>query len=665
MDDSTRQGRGVYAAGIGILCLGIYLLTLCPSVPSGDGAEFVTAAHTMAVAHPSGYPLHTLLGKLFTFVPMGSIAWRVNLLSAVCDAGAALFIFLAVARLTANRWAAAFAACIFAFSPLVWRYAVIAEVFPLNNLFVAALLYLAVRFRQEQRKSLAYAGAFILGLGLSNHHALLFYGVPLSMWILWIGRKELWNPKSIGILVGLYALGFAPYSYLLIAGSHERLASWGDTGTVGGFVHHFLRKDFGTLKLGNPELGRESQLLPGLIAYAKDLPGELLYIGPVLALLGLAVYAIREGKTGFAVFSFVAFSFYMVVFHALANLPIQQEFYLDIHSRFWQQSNVVVCIWAGMGAGWLSTLLAVRRRQVVVVFNILLALLVAGQVALHYRREDQSRNTLFRDFGKAVLASLPQDSLLITRGDLWVNTIRYMQLCENVRPDVCQLDVEFLKTDWMKARIAKHYPKIVLPGRAYRPDEMHPAGEYYSLLNLIEANASHVPVFLNRIKKPSDLNWPGKFETIPVGLMFQVVPAGQRPDVVAYEKMNAQVFDNYRPDFSVVYIRAGSWEGLVLDAYCNALDAWAGEVMSYAKASKNDPKLLKQAAEITEQLLRADPNPQPSMYKNLGIAYFMLKDSDPAAVEKMVRAWTRYLEVAPFDDREIPAIQRELARQRK
>ena len=51
------------------------------------------------VAHPPGYPLFTLLAKLFmTVVPLGSVAWRVNLLSAVSGALSSSFIFLAVYR---------------------------------------------------------------------------------------------------------------------------------------------------------------------------------------------------------------------------------------------------------------------------------------------------------------------------------------------------------------------------------------------------------------------------------------------------------------------------------------------------------------------------------------------------------------------------------------
>src|SRR5437762_3568284 len=78
---------GRLAAALGLLAFAVYVSTLHPTVAGGDSGELTVVAATLGVAHPPGYPLHTLLAKLFTFIPHGSIAWRVNLLSAACDAG--------------------------------------------------------------------------------------------------------------------------------------------------------------------------------------------------------------------------------------------------------------------------------------------------------------------------------------------------------------------------------------------------------------------------------------------------------------------------------------------------------------------------------------------------------------------------------------------------
>jgi hypothetical protein len=83
----SRGGAPRFDAGLacGLLSfavpLGIYARTLCPTIYFGDSGEFVTAAHFLGVAHPTGYPLYCLLGHLFQVaVPWGDAAWRMNLL---------------------------------------------------------------------------------------------------------------------------------------------------------------------------------------------------------------------------------------------------------------------------------------------------------------------------------------------------------------------------------------------------------------------------------------------------------------------------------------------------------------------------------------------------------------------------------------------------------
>src|SRR3989338_6586924 len=63
----------------------VYLFTLSPTVGLEDSGEFIAVVASLGVAHPSGYPLYVVLGKLFTLlIPFGDIAWRVNLFSAFC-----------------------------------------------------------------------------------------------------------------------------------------------------------------------------------------------------------------------------------------------------------------------------------------------------------------------------------------------------------------------------------------------------------------------------------------------------------------------------------------------------------------------------------------------------------------------------------------------------
>ena len=80
-----------------LISLGFYLLTLCPTVYVGDSGEFTTAAYTLGITHPPGYPLYVLFGKIFTLIiPFGNIAYRVNLMSAFFGALSCVIVYLIV-----------------------------------------------------------------------------------------------------------------------------------------------------------------------------------------------------------------------------------------------------------------------------------------------------------------------------------------------------------------------------------------------------------------------------------------------------------------------------------------------------------------------------------------------------------------------------------------
>ena len=70
-------------SAIAIVSFVIYLLTLCPTVYLGDSGELSGAAFSLGVAHPSGYPLYALVGKVFCLIPFGSVGFRMNLMAAL------------------------------------------------------------------------------------------------------------------------------------------------------------------------------------------------------------------------------------------------------------------------------------------------------------------------------------------------------------------------------------------------------------------------------------------------------------------------------------------------------------------------------------------------------------------------------------------------------
>src|SRR4029077_13152841 len=87
----------------------LYLITLAPSTAMWDTSEYLAAAYPFGLPHPPGNPFFVLLGRFFAILPIApNVAMRINILAALCSAGAAGMWFLITERVLvgwlAERW---------------------------------------------------------------------------------------------------------------------------------------------------------------------------------------------------------------------------------------------------------------------------------------------------------------------------------------------------------------------------------------------------------------------------------------------------------------------------------------------------------------------------------------------------------------------------------
>lgn len=194
----------------------VYLLTAAPGVYGFDSAELATGAYTLGIVHPPGYPLYLLLGKLFTYLPFGDVAYRLNLMSAVFAALTVYLLHRIIGALTGNRLVAWAGAVFFACSNYFWQMAVVAEVYTLHTFLLAACLWALIVWDESGQKRFLAAFALIFGLSLSNHTTSLLFAPAFAWWVA-SSKRWRWNRSSIPLLagmLGLFVLGLSPYLYL-------------------------------------------------------------------------------------------------------------------------------------------------------------------------------------------------------------------------------------------------------------------------------------------------------------------------------------------------------------------------------------------------------------------------------------------------------------------
>ncbi len=152
------------------LLIPLYWATLGRDVGSADTFEFQVTAPQLGIAHPTGYPLYLLLGKLWTLLlPFQSVAMRLNIGTAIYALIACVIVGWVAAKLFGRPLVGILVGVVFGLRPTFWSQAVAAEVYTLHAIFVAgAILLWQMQLAKNLGKRWALL-AFWLGLGMTNH----------------------------------------------------------------------------------------------------------------------------------------------------------------------------------------------------------------------------------------------------------------------------------------------------------------------------------------------------------------------------------------------------------------------------------------------------------------------------------------------------------------
>ncbi|MBN1341328.1 MAG: DUF2723 domain-containing protein [Phycisphaerae bacterium] len=207
-----------------VSALVLYVATCAPDVLMSDSGVYqlrvAAFPPTPAKAMPEGlvhvHPLYLGLAKVFTYLPVGNIAYRVNLASSFFGAVSVASIFVSVVLLTGSRWAAAIGAMSVGLGHTFWAYSVIAECLTLAAACLTAELLFLLLFAHTGHSRWYMAAALVNGLSISNHMmGTLATPVYAVVTIVWLVRGRLSWLEVLSAL-GLWLAGTSFYSYIIL-----------------------------------------------------------------------------------------------------------------------------------------------------------------------------------------------------------------------------------------------------------------------------------------------------------------------------------------------------------------------------------------------------------------------------------------------------------------
>lgn len=415
----------------GAAALLVYWLTLAPGLTwanyGGDGAELITASATLGIPHPPGYPVYVLIGKLISLVPIGTVAYRFNFISAFWLALSTGFLTATVTTLLVRGQyrkrvvplVPISVGLVFAFLPLVWGQALIAEVYSLNLVLISALVWLLV---QESNSKKSYLAGAIFGLSLTTHLTSILV-LPLSLYLL---PKKQWPRFALGALIGIIPIFFLP-----ILGSSSSPVIWGRPNTLSGWIWLV------TAQIYRPNLlmlDAQGFWTRGTEWFSDGL-WQVLLIGVPLIVIGIVGAVVRDRR---------------LIAAFLATMSLYA-----LYAFGYRTNDAMVFLLPGFL--FFSVSLGFGMKKLGNASLLLPAILLA----LNFGSQNLGDDLSVRELTEREMQSLPINAIAITPGDQTATTLLYFQYVEGLRPDLVVVDDTMFQFDWYRDRLSTLHTSLV------------------------------------------------------------------------------------------------------------------------------------------------------------------------------------------------------------
>lgn len=591
-----------------------------------------------------------------------------------------------------NMYIAVFVGLLHSFSPLVWQYSVTAEVFALHNLFVGLIVHTTLRFGISGQKKLLFLGAFLCGLAMTNQHISVLLLIPLISWVLYVTKlywpiqdrknecatNEKRKGKKVPLLLQIALYFLSGFAFLygtmpLLSLMSPHAGSWGDVTSISGFIHHFTRKDYGSLRLYSGNDNGSENVWERIFLWGKDLmwsqTHHIVGVTTIIACNNIINGEIRKrrasnkqeikkgdnGSTqGVIVISnedhievdtaiLCSLLFYLFVFHILANLPLSNPLFFGIHQRFWMHPNYLCFVLSGIGLKKLCKKFTQNSAARMRFCQCALVFIVAYVYHIGFIKSDQSNNLYFRNYATSILETLPHKSVLFINYDQQWTSIRYMQECEGVRKDITSINLSMMSYEWWSK---KHelYPNIQFPGSHYSYQK---GG--FTFAQLLDAN--HLfdgRAFIGGNLVHKDDSYARRYDEIPHGIVRRIIRKGSDKDntTESYRKESSKIWQVIAREHakglpSLSKYGQDTWEWTIRREFFEHFVSRAAHLLDLALSSsssdsddkKIDHSELKSIVEASAWLEAARlnddiSNDSPAIWKNLGLAYMNIVRND-------------------------------------
>ncbi len=563
-----------------LVAIVVYFGTVTPSVTFTDSGELAGACSTLGISHPTGYPLFTMLGYLWTLLPLPmSNVYKLNLLASIWTALSAVVFFAWIRDLSThlcreikreqinkkkkikpeyvsllpdedliNKLSAVLAIS-YAFALTIWAQAVAIEVYSLQLLIFNLLIFLLLRsYINVSGNFYLLATAFMFGLGFANHMTTVLLvpgGILLFYNIVKVRKTHLSSAKSekvtqqkqlsfsslIAYMGALFISGLALYIYMPLRSAALPTFNWGWVHrSFDKFIYHTQGKQYQGWMFSDLDA-----FFVNLGEFIQDLPFQFGIVGLILVVMGFFMVHKTNMR---AVYVFFAVNVLACIIYA-SNYSIH-----DIEAYY------ALAIISLFPFAIVASADLLKRNRNLVYALLLIPIL---NIALYLKTNDKSGDVLVHEYTTTLINGLDKDAIIISaQWDYWNSAFIYFREIEGMRTDVWWIGKELMRRTWYPLQLQQWHPTIFdateneltsysddlelfesgLPPNAYPFIQQNFVGLFRKI---IESNIDKRPVYITLDILKTEEDMIRGYEVVPEGLAIRLYRPGTIPKDIQFE----------------------------------------------------------------------------------------------------------------------------------
>jgi len=445
-----------------------------------------SVVYTLGIAHPPGYPLYILIGKIFiNLIPFGNIAFRLNVFSALCSSITVYLIAMIFSKIinsekfVFNKYSITktnfyivsyFPALLLAFSYLQWYLSLVSEMYTFNTFFTVLIFYLIfIKLEKFNIKTELntiekiisikhyYLCSFLFGIGLGNRLDLILL-LPGFVYLIWIKRKVLSSYNLITIFF-FFLLGLSIYLYLPVRSIQNPSIDWGHPDSINKLYSTVTRKSHGgTLDLLSKNYTAGENFLPDIIFYLKHLFYGFAYLGIPIGILG--IYFLFKTDTKLLVFTLLGFLISSIWFIYKANMPPNPHSLAVLEAHF-ILPNIIFLLWIGFGTIMIFSLLNKIGKSLYIPFIMLLVIMILINFMKGLTFLNKRTNYFSYDYIKNIKHSVNPGSIIIMKKDVQLFSMWYSNYVDMDSRNII-IAQGLSGSTWYQNMIRREHPEIFI-----------------------------------------------------------------------------------------------------------------------------------------------------------------------------------------------------------